>query len=145
MQINPGGDIPEESYLSNLMESNKEEMERVVVGRGSSHLISHHVDTPGSILRYIHSNVFVNSTSHAAYFYYSTNRWDFMSTDHDISYGWYLKSEDGKKDVEVVHSTVSYYISVNMVSVKDLVMGLSAGASTEDKEPYHSREWSTRM
>ena len=51
MQINPGGDIPEEYYLSNLMESNKEEMERVVVGRGSSHLISHHVDTPGSILR----------------------------------------------------------------------------------------------
>ena len=29
-----------------------------------------------------------------------------MSTDHDISYGWYLKSEDGKKDLEVVHLTV---------------------------------------
>ena len=43
-----------------------------------------------------------------------------MSTDHDISYGWYLKSEDGKKDVEVVHLTVELIniISVNMVLVE---------------------------
>ena len=38
--------------MSNLMETSKEEMERVVVGRGSSHLVSHHVDTPGTVLRY---------------------------------------------------------------------------------------------
>ena len=54
MQINPGGDIPEEYYLSNLMESSKKEMERVVVGRRSSYLISYHVDAPGSKLRYIY-------------------------------------------------------------------------------------------
>lgn len=51
-QINPGGDVPEKFYLSNLMETCKEEMERVVVGRGSSRLLTYHVDTPGTILRY---------------------------------------------------------------------------------------------
>jgi hypothetical protein len=120
--INPGGDIPEESYLSNLMESNKEEMERVVVGRGSSHLISHHVDTPGSVLR-----------------------WDFMSTDHDISYGWYLKSEDGKKDVEVVpvQRTKSHIIPESGVHVcespGDYVLKFENSYSwTRSKEIFYS-------
>ena len=33
-----------------------------------------------------------------------------MSTDHDISYGWYLKSEDGQRNIEVVcvYLLVSY-------------------------------------
>ena len=53
MQINPGGDVPKKYYLSNLMKSSKKEMERVVVGRRSSYLISYNVDTPGSKLRYM--------------------------------------------------------------------------------------------
>ena len=53
MQINPGGDVPEEYYLSKLMEASKNEMERVMIGRASSHLVSNHVDTPGTKLMYI--------------------------------------------------------------------------------------------
>ena len=82
------------------MESNKKEMERVVVRRGSSHLISHHVDTPGSILRC--DFIYYYDVFQLRFFFHCVNRWDFMSTDHDIGYGWYRKSEDGKKDVEVV-------------------------------------------
>ena len=37
--IRPGRDVPEKYYLSNLKEANKEDMERVVVGRGSSHKV----------------------------------------------------------------------------------------------------------
>ena len=51
LQINPGGDIPEEYYLLKLMENDKENMEKVVVGRGSTHLIPFQVATPGSILK----------------------------------------------------------------------------------------------
>jgi hypothetical protein len=123
LAANPGGDdVPKEYYLSNLMESSKEEMERVVVGRGSSHLISHHVDTPGSVLR-----------------------WDFMSTDHDISYGWYLKSEDGKKDVEVVpvQRTKSHIIPESGVHVcespGDYVLKFENSYSwTRSKEIFYS-------
>ena len=50
-QICPGGDVPEEYYLFSLMEKSKEEMERVVVRRASSHLITYRVDTPGTVLR----------------------------------------------------------------------------------------------
>jgi hypothetical protein len=77
--INPGGDVPKKYYLSNLMKSSKKEMERVVVGRRSSYLISYNVDTPGSKLR-----------------------WDFMTTDHGIKYGWYLKSSTGQRNIDVV-------------------------------------------
>ena len=51
--VNPGGDIPEEYYLSNLMEKGKEDMKRVVVGQGSTHLVTHSVTTPGTILRLV--------------------------------------------------------------------------------------------
>ena len=116
VQINPGGDIPETYYLSNLMEISKEEMERVVVGRASSHLITHHVDTPGTILRYSlkwhgcvkNANITREVlTMHAQVVWCCECamflcRWDFMSTDHDIGYGWYLKSRGGRGSVEVV-------------------------------------------
>jgi hypothetical protein len=74
--INPGGDIPEEYYLMNLMEKEKNEMEKVTVARGSTHLLPFQVEKPGSILK-----------------------WEFMSTDHDIGYGWSRKQEEGEKEV----------------------------------------------
>jgi hypothetical protein len=32
-------------------------------------------------------------------------RWEFMSTDHDIGYGWSRKQEDGQREIEVVPLT----------------------------------------
>lgn len=29
-------------------------------------------------------------------------RWEFMSTDHDIGYGWFYKQENKKEEVELV-------------------------------------------
>ena len=55
LQINPGGDIPETYYLYNLMETSREEMERVVVRRGSSHEVEYQVDLPRSVLKYVES------------------------------------------------------------------------------------------
>ena len=52
-QINPGCDVPAKYYLSNCTETSKEDMVRVVIGRASSHLISHTVDTPGTVIRYV--------------------------------------------------------------------------------------------
>ena len=37
--IRPGRDVPEKYYLSNQKESNKEDMEMVVVGKGSCHKV----------------------------------------------------------------------------------------------------------
>lgn len=34
------GDVPEKYYLSNQKEASKDDMERIVVGRGSSHKVS---------------------------------------------------------------------------------------------------------
>ena len=35
-----------------------------------------------------------------------------MSTDHDIGYGWYRKSEDGKTDVELVSQGIILIIII---------------------------------
>ena len=69
LQIIPGGDIPEEYYLANLMETCREEMERVVVGRGSSRLLTYRVDTPGTVLRYVRIYV-IQYCIHCTYILY---------------------------------------------------------------------------
>ena len=38
--IHSGGDVPEKYYFTNQKEASKEDMKRVVVGRGSSHKVS---------------------------------------------------------------------------------------------------------
>ena len=50
-QVNPGGDIPENYYLVNVMETDKNEMERVTIGRGSTRLVPFDVAKPGTILK----------------------------------------------------------------------------------------------
>ena len=52
LQINWGGEVPQSLYLINNTEINKEDMELVVVGRGSSHQVEVEVDTKGTLLRW---------------------------------------------------------------------------------------------
>ena len=52
-QINPGCDVPPEYYLTNLTETSREEMERVVVGRARTHEVEYSVALPGSVLRFV--------------------------------------------------------------------------------------------
>ena len=80
-QINHGGDIPKEYYMTNLTETSKEDMERVVVGRGSAHKVTLEVDKSGSVIQ-----------------------WEFVSTEYDIAFGIYhqIKQEKGKKKNELV-------------------------------------------
>ncbi|KAL5478140.1 hypothetical protein EMCRGX_G025029 [Ephydatia muelleri] len=67
--ITVGGDIPPEYYLTNLTETSKEDMESVLVSRGSSYEREFTVELPGTVIR-----------------------WEFITNDHDISFGWYQKS-----------------------------------------------------
>ena len=75
-QINHGGDIPEKYYLTNLTETSREEMERVVIGRGSAHKVTLEVDKSGSIIQ-----------------------WEFVTSGYDIAFGIYhqIKEDKGKK------------------------------------------------
>ena len=82
--IQHGGDVDPKYYLTNRMETSREEMERVVVGRGSSHKVRHEVAEVGSTLQ-----------------------WEFCSTDYDISFELSLvttKAEDHseKKDRQIL-------------------------------------------
>ena len=52
-QINPGCDVPPEYYLTNLTETSREEMERIVVGRARTHEVEYSVALPGSVLRFV--------------------------------------------------------------------------------------------
>lgn len=51
LQLNWGGDIPEELFLTNLTETSKEDMEKVLVGRGSTHRVEVEVEEPGTVIR----------------------------------------------------------------------------------------------
>ena len=76
VQINQGGDIPEKYYMTNLTETCRDEMERVVIGRGSTHKVRLDVDKSNSVIQ-----------------------WEFVSTQYDIAFGIYHKvlEERGKK------------------------------------------------
>jgi hypothetical protein len=72
--IPPGRDVPSKYFLTNVMESSKEQMERIVVKNRSAHQISFVVEEPGSTLQ-----------------------WEFFTTDYDIAFGLYLKTKVTKK------------------------------------------------
>ena len=76
VQICQGGDIPEKYYMTNMTETSRDEMERVIIGRGSSHKVTLEVDKSGSVIQ-----------------------WEFVSTEYDIAFGIYHKvqEEKGKK------------------------------------------------
>jgi hypothetical protein len=66
--INPGRDVPPKYYLTNLTETSRDQMDKVVVGRGSTHKVNFAVEEVGSTLQ-----------------------WEFFSTDYDISFEVYRK------------------------------------------------------
>ena len=76
MQINPGRDVPPEYYFTNQTATSHEEMERVVVGRASSHKLTFNVIEVDSLLI-----------------------WEFVSTDYDIGFGISLLTDKGKQEV----------------------------------------------
>ncbi len=73
-------------YLSNRTETSREEMERAVVGRGSSHKVRHKVAEIGSTLQ-----------------------WEFFTTDYDITFELsFMKTEVArKKDKQIIVSFIS--------------------------------------
>ncbi len=77
-KINPGYDVPVEFYFTNQTNISRDEMERVVIGRGSSHKVVCEITEAESILA-----------------------WEFVSSDYDVGFGVTLLTEDGKR-LEVV-------------------------------------------
>ena len=80
--IQHGGNVDPKYYLSNCTETSKEEMERVVVGRGSSHKVRHEVAEVGSTLQ-----------------------WEFFTTDYDIAFELSVVGRTeagGKKNKQIV-------------------------------------------
>ena len=74
IQINPGRDVPPEYYLTNQTETDRQEMDRVVVGRGGSCELEYEVEAEGSLVR-----------------------WEFVSTSYDVSYGLFYKEPSAAK------------------------------------------------
>ena len=98
LQINPGYDIPPEYYLTNLTETSRDEMERVIVRRGSKHKIQCQVEEHRSLLRYVWCFISYSSERYCSVQPY---RWEFVTSDHDISFGVYHKPTGSNKE-EVV-------------------------------------------
>ena len=62
-----------------MTEVSREDMERVVVHRREKIELEFYVNQPGTVLR-----------------------WEFVTVDHGISFGWYVKQEDSSSDIIVV-------------------------------------------
>ena len=89
MQINQGGDIPEKYYMTNLTSTDRESMERVVIGRRSTHKVTLEVNKCGSIIQ-----------------------WEFISSQHDIAFGIFQQAEkqNGKKNKNELVGYISHII-----------------------------------
>ncbi len=84
VQINRGFDVPPEYYLTNQTETEREEMDRVVVGRGGCCELQYQVELEGSLIN-----------------------WEFVSTDYDVSYSiQYMSTESKQSNTEVVRTYV---------------------------------------
>lgn len=101
LQINWGGEVPQSLYLINNTEINKEDMELVVVGRGSSHQVEVEVDTKGTLLRWalFGAPVVQVRVSHC--------RWEYLSVDYDIGFGLFHKESSDKKKTHELTTIVS--------------------------------------
>ena len=60
--------------MTNLTETSRNEMERVVIGRGGTCELEFHISLPRTVLS-----------------------WEFISVDYDVSFGWYLKELEKRK------------------------------------------------
>jgi hypothetical protein len=109
LQINQGGDIPEKYYMTNLTSTDRESMERVVIGRRSTHKVTLEVDKCGSVIQ-----------------------WEFVSSQHDIAFGIYQQAEkqNGKKNkselVRYQHYHKHYSFYYNSLSSQTGQPSLSA-------------------
>jgi hypothetical protein len=74
--------------MTNLTETSRDEMERVVIGRGSSCELEFHISHPQTVLS-----------------------WEFVSTDYDISFGWFRKEVITRKlkSSKILKEIVSYH------------------------------------
>lgn len=85
--INPGCDVPPKFFFENHMSTNHEDMERVVVSRAHSHTLTFDVVEVDSLLT-----------------------WEFVSTDHDIGFGVFFLTKNGKKEMNPVCRCDSHLI-----------------------------------
>ena len=60
--------------MTNLTETSREEMERVVIRRGGTYELEFHISHPRTVLS-----------------------WEFVSIDYDISFGWFRKEIKTRK------------------------------------------------
>lgn len=79
--------------MTNLTETSKEDMEKVLVGRGSTHRVEVEVEEPGTVIRSkggTGANRLISCHDCIACFFY---RWEFLTNDYDIGFGLFLKSD----------------------------------------------------
>ena len=76
--------------MTNLTSTDRESMERVVIGRCSTHKVTLEVDKCGSIIQ-----------------------WEFMSSQHDIAFGIFQQAEkqNGKKNKNELVGYILYHTS----------------------------------
>ena len=74
--------------MTNLTETSREEMERVIIGRGGTCELEFHISHPRTVLS-----------------------WEFVSVDYDVSFGWYLKEAKRKKlkSSKILKEVVSWH------------------------------------
>ena len=63
-----------------MTEACRDEMERVVIGRRETYELEFQIEQPGTVLR-----------------------WEFVTVDHSISYGWFIKGTAKRKFSNIVH------------------------------------------
>lgn len=91
--------MPTEYYLTNQTTASTDEMEKIIIARGSSHKLKFDVVEVDSILL-----------------------WEFVSVDYDISFGVFLLDGDGRK-VEVVRPNgVTWSTQIYMASIAIIVL-----------------------
>ena len=83
-QLNPGCDIPEQYYLTNLTTTSREEMRRLEVGSGAQHELRMDVHETESVLV-----------------------WEFLTTSFDISFGVYYEDSSRQAKKEELVSRLS--------------------------------------
>ena len=94
-QINQGSDVPHKYYMT---EASRDQMERVVIGRRETCELEYQIEQPGTVLR-----------------------WEFVTIDHSISFGWLLKEAKRKSsNASSVVSTQLTKIAVSWHQIYDI-------------------------
>ena len=81
--------------MTNLTETSREEMERVVIGRGGTCEVEFHISRPRTVLS-----------------------WEFVSIDYDISFGWFrreIKTRKPKSSKSLKEIVSFMYFAVSLL------------------------------